>query len=174
MLPCPFWKTEKRKEMAKLYHPLRWWVLMTLDSELIINPFFFFLFFFLWWLFYLWSFNMKFVQHVGMEKIKSNIKPNKVIRAGECACGSVYLPGVVLICTWIFVYLCQSSWPLNWKCFLAHNQLLWSIIFNVFIHLFWPDSDTLTYSEQHTQTGQNIVLLISCVFKKIFFACFDK
>lgn len=42
---------------------------------------------------------MKFVQHVGMEKIKSNIKPNKVIRAGECACGSVYLPGVVLICT---------------------------------------------------------------------------
>lgn len=79
------------------------------------------------------------------------------------------LPVLFLICIWIFVYLCQSSWPLNWKCFLAHNWLLWSIIFNVFIHLFWPDSDTLTYSEQHSQTGQNIILLISCVFNFFFF-----
>lgn len=38
---------------------------------------------------------MKFVQHLGMEKIKSNTKPNKVIRVGECVCGFIYLAGVI-------------------------------------------------------------------------------
>jgi len=43
------------------------------------------------------------------------------------------------------------------------------LFFNRFIHLFCPGSDTPTYSEQYSQIGQNIVLLISRMFKNFFF-----
>lgn len=43
------------------------------------------------------------------------------------------------------------------------------LFFNVFICLLCPGSDTPMYSEQYSQIGQNIVLLIACVFKKNYF-----
>lgn len=80
MLPCPFWKTEKRKEMAKLYHVLPWWVLITLHSELIINPGF---------CGDCFSYEVSTwnLCSTSSWRRKSQLqKSNKVIREGGCAC----------------------------------------------------------------------------------------
>lgn len=137
MLPCPFWKIEKRKEMAKLYHLLPWWVLITLDSELIINPGFCgdcFSYEVSAWNLY----------STSAWKRKSQMqKSNKVIREGGCACvyRFIYPAGFILIHTWIFVYLCQNCWPLNWECFLAQNQI--ALIYYFLMYLFIYSVQTL-------------------------------
>lgn len=131
MLPCPFWKTEKRKEMAKLYHLLPWWVLITLDSEFIINPGF---------CGDCFSYEVPTQNLCSTSAWGKKKKPNTKIKWSDwrgwmCMWYRfIYPASFILIDTWLFVHLCQNCWPLNWKCFLAQSQITWIYYLCVFIY----------------------------------------